>query len=358
MSRTPALLLLLTVCAAGAAAHAGTPPPTGGAPPDPLRLASAPASLDDLGFSAAVGWVGQVDLAYFNLWNGTWHTGTIHKEFGLLGTPLQAWELRTLEERHPADAIHRFDLEGWVGAVTVSRRLASGLVLSARVPWLAVGSPHWDSLSSGFHRAVGLDQARRDWFPRGQSIVYAHFQGATIEAWEELRGSRLADVTLSMSGPLGVFLGGAHRWSVAVQAPTGERGTLAGSGGWDGGVRWGAQWTGERHRLTAAAGYTWLDGGGSLLGARRSNIAYAQVVGARRLGSRTWFETSARVDSSPLAAFSPSAVGREAVVITLRLARPVGRQGWLAFELGENLPKFGAAPDFTLGLGVTLALGE
>ncbi|MEP0772979.1 MAG: DUF3187 family protein [Acidobacteriota bacterium] len=358
MSRTPPLVTLTLAWAVGSAAQTGAPLPAGGAPPDPLRLASAPASLDELGFGAPVGWAAEIDFAYFNLWNGTWHTGTIHKEFGLLGTPLQAWELRTLEERHPADAIHRFDLEGWVGAVTVTRRLPSGLVVSARVPWLEVGSPHWDSLSSGFHRAAGLDQARRDWFPRGQSIVYAHYQGATIEAWEELRGSRLADATLAVSGPLGAFLGGAHRWSVAVQAPTGERGTLAGSGGWDSGVRWGAQWLGERHRLTAAAGYTWLDGSGSLLGARRSNIAYAQVVGARRLGSRTWFETSARVDSSPLAAFSPSAVGREAVVITLRLARPLGRQGWVAFELGENLPKFGAAPDFTLGLGVTCALGE
>lgn len=356
MSHRPVLLVLsVFIGVGGAAAQTAAPSPAAGAPPDPLRLASAPPSFAELGFATPEGWSLRVDMAYFNIWNGTWHTGTIHKEFGLLETPLQAWELRTLEQRHGADAIHRYDLEGWVGTATVARGFANGVVVTLEVPWMEVGAPHWDNLAWRFHGAVGLDQSRRDWFPRGQTIVYAYYGGATIEAWEELNGTRLADVTISASGPLGPFLGGVQRWGVALQAPAGERETLAGSGGWDGGFRWGAQWHGDRHHVTVAAGYTWLDRGGSFLGARRSHTAYAQVAAAYRLGGRTWVDLSARADTSPLRDLSPSAVGRDAVMVTLGVARPFGRRGWVTFELGENLPKLGAAPDFTLGLAFSLA---
>ncbi len=352
--RPASCVLSLLIAAGGAAAQGAAPSPSAHVPPDPLRLASAPPSLAQLGFGAPPGWTLGAQLGYFNIWNGTWHTGTIHKEFGLLGRPLQGWELRTLEERHSADAIHRFDVEGWVGTATVARGFPKGVVVTLDVPWMEVGAPHWDNLAWRFHRAVGLDQARRDWFPRGQTVVYAYYDGALIEGWEELNGSRLADVTLSASGPLGVFLGGTQRWGVALQAPTGERGTLAGSGGWDGGVRWGGQWHGARHRITAAAGYTWLDRGGSFLGMRRSHTASAHVTAAYRVGRRTWIDLGARADSSPLRQFSPSAVGRDAVTVTLGLARPLGSSGWVTCALGENLPQLGAAPDFTLNLAFSL----
>jgi hypothetical protein len=359
MSVRPAIVLLATLIKAGGmAAQTTAPPPAAHAQPDPLRLAAAPPSLAQLGFNLQPGWWLGVQLGYFNLWNGTWHTGTIHKEFGLLGTPLQAWELRTLEHRHSADAIHRYDVEGWVGAATVARGFANGVVVALEVPWMEVGAPHWDALAWRFHGAVGLDQARRDWFPRGQTVVYAYYGGSVIEGWQELNGTALADVTLSASGPLGVFLGGAQRWGVALQAPTGERGTLAGSGGWDGGVRWGVQWHGSRHRMTAAAGYTWLDRGGSFLGARRSHTAHAQVAVAYRPGERTWIDLAARADTSPLRQFSPSAVGRGAVALTLGVARPLGPGGWVTFAVGENLPMLGAAPDFTLNLALSLTLPD
>ncbi len=357
MALRPAVLILSTLVGAGdAVAQSVAPLPSAQAPPDPLRLASAPPSLAQLGFAVQPGWSLSVQLAYFNLWNGTWHTGTIHNEFGLLGTPLQAWELRTLEHRHSADAIHRLDVEGWVGTASLTRGFANGVVVALEVPWLDVGAPHWDAIAWRFHDAVGLDKARRDWFPRGQTVVYAYYGGSVIEGWEELNGTRLADVTLSASGPLGVFLGGTQRWGVAVQAPAGERGTLAGSGGWDGGVRWGVQWNGNRHRVTAAAGYTWLDHGGFFLAAPRSHIAYAQVAATYRLGGRTWVDLGARADGSPLRDFSPSVVGREAVVVHLGLAYPLGQAGWVTLGFGENLPKLGAAPDFTVGLGLSLAL--
>ena len=357
MVRQFAVLVLSSLIGASAAVAQSAPSdPLPGAPPDPLRLACAPLSLPELGFAAAEGWSLRVDLAYFNLWNGTWHTGTIHKEFGLLGAPLQAWELRTLELRHGEDAIHRFDVEGWVGSTTVAHRFANGLVVTLAVPWLEVGAPNWDSTAWRFHGAVGLDQARRGWFPRGQTVVYAYYRGAVIESWEELDGTRLADVTVAASGPLGALLGGAQRWGVALQAPTGARQTLAGSGGWDGGVRWGVRWTGRRHSVLAAAAYTWLDRGGSFLGAPRRHTAHAQIAAAYRAGRRTWLNLSGRADTSPLRDFSPSAVGRDSVVLTLGVARPLGKRGWVVFDVGENLPKLGAAPDFTLGLAVSLAL--
>jgi hypothetical protein len=110
------------------------------------------------------------------------------------------------------------------------------------MPWLEVGAPHWDAIAEDVHAKVGLGGVARDLFPRGQSTVYVRGRRAAIERLSGLEGSGLGDVTLSVTGPLGRWLGAEHRWVVAVEAPTGEAGTLRGSGGWDTGVRWFGTW--------------------------------------------------------------------------------------------------------------------
>ena len=66
-----------------------------------------------------------------------------------------------------------------------------------------------------------------------------------------------------------------HRIGFALQAPTGRKGTLHGSGGWDTAALWQWRWATPRWAATASACLSILDGAGDLLGIDRDNIWYA-----------------------------------------------------------------------------------
>jgi Protein of unknown function (DUF3187) len=357
--RLATLVALLVVLLPLADAHAQPVPASWSTPlADPLRVASLP--LDPAQATAIPPGRWQVSLAsaYFNLWSGSWHTATIHKEFGLVGQPITDEELRTLEARHPHDEIWRLDVEGVLTEVTFARGLAGGLSFTLEVPWLEVGRPHWDAISQDVHRALGWNEASRDLFPRGQTLFYVWDprEGRAIERRQDLTGSGIGDVALALSGPAGEAFGLEHRWVVAVEAPTGARDTLEGSGGWDYGARWFATREGRRTRLRLGAGYTWLARSGSFLGVRRSNTWHLYADWQRRTGRLWSLLLSTRLDSSPLADFTKGDPGKASFIVVGGLRRSLGRGGWLAFALGENLPPYGASPDFTLHLQVGACL--
>jgi len=350
LTRAARLAVVLLVPLVAATATGEPPEPTSFSLPDPLRLASLPLAPAEGDAVEAGTWRVRFESAYFNLWYGSWHPATIHKEFGLEGQPLQPWELRLLEQRHPDDDIFQVDVEGWMSEATIARGLGRGLTLTATVPWVEVGRPHWDAISQDLHRALGWKTGDRDTFPHSGTLIYvwnAERQRA-IEGWDDLVGSHLADVRLALSGPLGRFAGGVHRWVVAVEAPTGRRAGVSGSGGWDAGARWFGRWQGRRTALRLGAGWTRLDRSGSLLGAERDDTWHALAEGAVALGERTAFQLTCRVDSSPLASFTGGLPADPALVFGLALRRRLGGGGWWAVALGENLPPHGVAPDFTL----------
>ena len=345
---------LIALAASAATATADPPELTSLSLPDPLRLASLPLASAEAREMTGNTWSVRFETAYFNLWYGSWHPATIHKEFGLEGQALQPWELRLLEQRHPDDDIFQVDVEGWMSEATFSRGLGHGLTATATLPWVEVGRPHWDAISQDFHRALGWKTGDRDTFPHSETLIYVWNarEQRSIEAWSDLRGSHLADVRLALSGPLGRFAGAEHRWVVALEAPTGERGVVSGSGGWDAGARWFGRWQGRRSALRLGAGWTRLDRSGTLLGAERDDTWHALAEGAVAVGDRTAFQLSCRVDSSPLASFTGGLPADPALVFSLGLRRELSRGGWLALALGENLPPHGVAPDFTLHLQV------
>lgn len=322
------------------------------APPlaDPLRMASLPLDVAAARPLGAGEWVVETALAYFNVASESWHTGTVHRELGREGLPLEAWELRLLEKRHPEDEIYRVDVEGWRSDLAVSVGLGVGLAASLRLGRVGVGTPQWDAVADDFHSAFGLGGGRRVWFARGQSVVYVRGHDRTVESWNDLERDSWTDTTLSLSGSGGDWLGADHRWVVALEAPTGDRETLAGSGGWDTGLRWIATWGSKRRVTRAAFGYTFLDGGGGFLGARRADTWHVLGELRRPLSSRIDWRMAARFDASPLADLTALDPGAEAFFLTLGAAAPIGRTGWLSFDLGENYPIRGVAPDFTFHL--------
>ncbi len=352
-----ALIVVTFVAAAGvlgAAAQGLGPWPAPSA--DPLRFASLPLDLDAAAAPASPGWTVSATTSYFNTWYLSWHPGAIHRELGLVGQPLTSAELHTLEQRHPDDAIFFVDLEGWRADVRFSRSFGDGLVATVDVPWVDTTGPHWDAIAEDFHVSIRSGPGGRDLFPRGQNMLYVRGSQGRLERLDGLAAAGIGDVALSLAGPLGQALGGEHRWMVAVEAPTGARGTLRGSGGWDAGVRWLGSWRWRRSELSGALGFTRLDRAGSFLGVERSDTWHAAAAYRLAVGRGTEARVIGRLESSPLAGFTASKVGSPGFVLTLGVRRELAG-GWLAFDLGENYPLVGVTPDYTFHLSAGLRLG-
>ncbi len=327
---------------------------------EPLRLASLPMELADGRDLAGGEWELTVTPGYFNLWSGSWHTATIHQELGLEGEPLVPEELRILEQRHPGDDIHRFDVEGVVTELRFARGLGRGVTLTVSVPWVEVGSPHWDAISQEIHETLGWGVGGREVFAHSQTLAYVWnpTEGRAVEAWDELAGSGVGDVRVALSGALGSAWAGEHRWIAAVEAPTGDEGTIGGSGGWDLGVRWLGSWRFGRGALRGAAGYTRLDGSGSFLGAARDDTWHLAAEYRHLWGERADWLAGVRWDTSPLASFSGGEPGLPAFMFTFGARRWLSDTVFLAGVLGENLIPNGVNPDFTLQFQVGVRGGS
>jgi len=352
-SRTFAAVAAALLLAGVAAGQLSDPWPAPS--PDPLRFASLPLDLDTVAARPGTGWELSASAAYFNTWYLSWHPGAIHRELGRQGLPLTAEELRTLELRHPDDAIYVADLEGWRTELRLAYAFAGGFVAMLTVPWVDTTGPHWDAVAEEFHATIQAGPGGRDLFPRGRNALYVRGHDAALEALEGLDGSGLGDVAVTLAGPLGHALGGEHRFAVAVEAPTGDEGSLRGSGGWDAGVRWLATWRFARSELAGALGYTRL-GDGDLLGVERDDTWHAAVAYRVALGARTQARVIGRLEASPLAGFTDGKPGDPGFLLTLGIRREVGG-GWIAFDLGENYPLVGVTPDYGFHLSGGLRLG-
>jgi hypothetical protein len=325
---------------------------------DPLRFNSLPLEGYEANAPAPAEWQVSLRSGYFNVWALSWHTLATHKEFGLRRRPLQPWEIRLLEQRYPTGQFFHIDLEGTLTRLVVERGLDGGIAWGFSVAAVDEGQPSWDAIAEEFHATLGLAQLGRDWFPRGQSTVVVRGRSGTIERYSGLTGSGLGDASAWLGGPAGRFLGAGQRWVVAVKAPTGERDTLRGSGGWDLAARWFATWGTDLRQVRLGLGYTRLDPAGSWLGIRRADMWHVLAETHLPLSRVLTFRASARFDSSPLAGFTDTLVGKPSFYWTVGVLAPAGRRAWLAFDAGENFPTNAEVPDYSIHLQVGARLGR
>jgi hypothetical protein len=325
---------------------------------DPLRLSSLPLSPAD-GLDLEPGrWRLEASVGYFNVQESTWHAPTLHRDLGLAGEPISAAEIAFIERAYPNDEVYLIDLEGWQVDLRASVGVGRGVVVSARLPWLEVGRPHWDDLAASVHDVLGAEKDGFEVFPYGQTVAYAFSGESRVERFDDIARSGFGDLTVAISGPLGRWLGAVHRWSAVVEAPTGDQGTVAGSGGWDLGLRWFGRWDLGNGRLLAAAGCSRLDPDGSWLGLERQDIWQLQIAYQHRLSDAWSLRVAIRGDSSPFADFDDSDLGATTLLFDLGLRRELGGQSWLGLTFGENLPQVGVTPDYTLQLQVGAVLGR
>ena len=335
--------------AAGGVA-AGTIPFRLAANPDPLRSASVPLDLVPAAALPAGEWRVETSLSYANLWQGTWETAAIHRELGRLREPIGSDELRELESRYPEQEMYRIDIESWRADLVVQRGLAHGMVLTAQLPWIEIGGPHWDGIAEWWHDNLSLPNADRSLFARGRAFLYGRGRGGTLELRDELLASGIGDLTISLAAPLGTFAGADHRAVVSVDAPTGGDDSLRGSGGWDVGARWFAAWRWRTRTLVAGAGYTYLDRSGNLLGLERADTWHAIASFEQDLGKGWGLTGSFAYESSPLADFTSTALGDPAAYLRLGVLSHVSERSWLAFDLGQDWYGTGVSPDYAFRL--------
>ena len=179
---------------------------------------------------------GAFNATYFNQWAGTWHTGRVHSDRHLQGQSITEDEISYLEAAFPHDQIYRVDVEGYRSDLFLARGVGHGLTLSARVPWIEIGGPHWDALAEDFHKVLPSSPSyQRDFFRRGDTFLFVQGPHGTIERRQELARSGVGDIVLAGSLALPELFGADNTLAAAVQLPTGKKDTLQGSGGVDAG---------------------------------------------------------------------------------------------------------------------------
>lgn len=344
------LCLAFAAVAAAAGVAAGTIPFRLAASPDPLRSASLPLDLLPAAPLAAGEWHVETSLSYANLWQGTWETPAIHQEWGRVGEPIGSDELRELETRYPDSEMYRVDVEAWRADLALQRGLAHGLVLSVQLPYVEFGGPHWDGIAEWWHENLSLPNADRSVFARGQTLLWASGRGGMLELRDELVASGIGDLTVSLAAPLGSLGGADHRAVVSVDAPTGDRDTLLGSGGWDVGARWFAAWRWRTRSLVAGAGYTWLDRSGDLFGLERADLWHLVASLEQDLGKGWGLTGSFAYESSLLADFSATALGDPAAYLRLGVLAHVSGRSWIALDMGQDWYGTGVSPDYAFRL--------
>jgi hypothetical protein len=298
-------------------------------------------------------WDARLTATEWNAWRGSWHTATYHRLLGREGLPISDEEIALIERENPQGTAYRIDLEGWRSDLSLAYGLPGGFVAGLRLPVHDVGHPHWDVVAEAVHLALGFTTDARDVFPRGQTLVWIRGKdGARVLAREELNGSGIGDTTLWLGMPAGNLLGGTQRLSVVLDAPTGEKGSLRGSGGWDAGVRAFSAWQGERFAFQAAAGWSWLDPAGSWLGIRRSNLWHLLAEGRWRAGRKVALFLQARLDSAPLAGVVDGNLADPSLVYHLGIVGEIAPETDLAFQWGQDVPEVGVGADWTFHLSI------
>lgn len=118
--------------------------------------------------------------------------------------------------------------------------LTQDLQLDVEVPFLHIGGGVQDGLIENFHNNLGLGQAGRDTFPRGETTLALFLDGKKVFL-SDFSFSGLGDVVVSVKWPIyegaegSTFLPKIDA-RVAVKLPTGDADKLLGSGHADYGI--------------------------------------------------------------------------------------------------------------------------
>jgi len=212
-----------------------------------------------------------------------------------------------------------------------------------------------DETVSRFHATLGVSDAGRDSAPHGAgAAVFISNDGSYVLTGDDLPDAALGDIALR--GRVRLPLSGpalAADLSFAVELPTGDPESLAGSGGVDASLGFTFAWRHLRSRWTFAAGYSVLGGLEALPDVDLANVWTATVAYEVRMSPRTAFLAQVLHGTSPFLPLRKDGISDPAGLLALGVRFAAGERWGIDIALVEDLYRHNTDLDIGLLLGAT-----
>ncbi len=292
-----------------------------------------------------------------NTFSHTWHPRAIHEEFSRLGQAFIREEAEELHLRHPEDNMGFIDGEVTRFALELKWAFSRHWWVAAEVPYISFSAISSDSFVEKFHELLSIADAQRLAFPRSQLAVMLQNSQGALQYTSGSPGDGLGDAVLSG----GFTKDLSHRASLSVgvslKLPTGEAGTLKGSGSLDAGLQAALsyQFGGCDQfmaRLEPGVVFPGSFQGNHLLAFDSAPFGRILAALQARVLGQTILSFGIVFEGSPLRKEDAGDRSRASLDVLLGLTQTLSQHVSLEFSMVENYPPLGDSIDFAAGLAL------
>ena len=236
--------------------------------------------------------------------------------------------------------------------LSMRRGLGRHLELGAAIPVSTIGGGWSDELIEVTHHSLGLGNDERQSLTRNLETVYLQ-SGKSLYVRERSGGFALGDIALTGKYELVPLEGNnvAISLSGAVELPTGNARTLAGSGSLDAGVELMASRDFPNTRVHASIGMLRL-GINRALGTPAQVLITDTVAISRMINARTAATVQLTVSESPFRRMGIAEFSRRSNQLSAGIRREIGRSLIVYAALVENLLNYENSADAGITWGL------
>jgi len=241
---------------------------------------------------------------------------------------------------------HRFEL-------TVQRGFGHHLEFGLTVPVSRIGGGWSDSLIEAIHRSLGVGNAGRNTLRQNSETIY--IQTAAVRYFRDRSaGYALGDIALTGKYEL-TALEDKHiamALEGAIELPTGNARTLAGSGSFDGGVQMLISRELGRSSIHASIGILRL-GSDRIVGTPAQIVTTNTIAASRMIDERTSATVQLTMSESPFRHAGLAELTRRSNQLSAGFQRRIGQSMKAYVALIENLLNYENSADAGLAWGIT-----
>ena len=241
---------------------------------------------------------------------------------------------------------HRFEL-------TIRRGFGSHTEFGLTVPVSRIGGGWSDNLIEAIHRALGIGNAGRNTLRQNSETIY--IQTASVSYFRDRSaGYSLGDIALTGKYEL-TALEDKHiamALEGAVELPTGNARTLAGSGSFDGGVQMLVSRELGLTRIHASIGILRL-GGDRIVGTSAQIVTTNTIAASRMIDERTSATVQLTMSESPFRRAGLAELTRRSNQLSAGFQHAIGQSMTAYVALIENLLNYENSADAGLAWGIT-----
>ena len=240
---------------------------------------------------------------------------------------------------------HRFEL-------TVQRGFGDHIELGLTLPVSRIGGGWSDSLVEAVHRTLGIGNAGRDTLRQNSETVYIQTAAAHYFR-DRSAGYALGDIALTGKYEL-TALEDTHiamALAGAIQLPTGNARSLAGSGSFDAGAQMMASRELGRSRIHASVGFVRL-GADRVVGTAAQIVTTTTIAVSRMINDRASATIQMTMSESPFRHAGLAELTRRSNQLSAGFQRQIGRSMIAYVALIENMLNYENSADAALAWGV------